>query len=256
MPRFSIHSWNDDGTVNEPWMHEEVTAHVRDLIKFRARLQPYLYDLMWRYHNDFEPIVRPTFYEFPRDERCLEENDELMLGPSLLVAAVVEPGATRRSVYLPAGADWYHYWSRAFVSGGQTVTVPAEWGRPPLFVRAGSVLPVNLAEQHFGKPADERGFEVFPLPDDRGFEGEFFEDDGISFGYRRDECARWSVHATGSGLRITVLRDALFSVPARVNLVFPGTEQRAIVCEDGRQVSDVIVDGRRWVTLELRRRSP
>lgn len=263
MPRFSIHSWNDDGTVNEPWMHEAVTAHVRDLIKFRARLQPYLYDLMWRYHSDFEPIVRPTFYDFPRDERCFEENDEIMLGPSLLVAVVVEPGATQRSVYLPVGADWYHYWSRTFVSGGQTVTVPAAWGRPPLFVRAGSVLPVNLAEQHFAKPADERGFEVFPLPDDGGFEGDFFEDDGVSFDYRRDKCVRWSVRATTSGLRIavsrdarssaTVLHDALFNMPAQASLIFPEAGQRPIVCDDGRPVGEVVVDGRRWITLALPR---
>ena len=106
MPRFSIHSWNDDGTVNEPWMHPEVTRHVRDLIKFRAYLEPYLYDLMWRYHDAYEPVWRPTFYDFPRDARCLEDCDEMMLGPSLLVAPVVEPGASRRTVYLPAGAEW------------------------------------------------------------------------------------------------------------------------------------------------------
>src|SRR5262249_29565880 len=79
MPRFSIHSWNDDGTVNEPWMHAEITHHVRDLIKFRAYLEPYLYDLMWRYHDAYEPVWRPTIFDFPRDARCFDDCDEMML---------------------------------------------------------------------------------------------------------------------------------------------------------------------------------
>ncbi len=255
MPRFSIHSWNDDGTVNEPWMHPEVTGHVRDLIKFRAYLEPYLYDLMWRYHDAYEPVWRPTFYEFPRDERCLDDCDEMMLGPSLLIAPVVEPGVTTRTVYLPAGADWYHYWSGAFVSGGQSVTVPAPWGRPPFFVRAGSVIAINIAEQHFARPADARAFEVFPLPDDAGFAGELFEDDGETFGYRRNVCAHWSIRATTQGLRLSIVRDPTMSVPSQVSLIFPGAEQRPIVTDDPSQVvSDVVADGRRWVALSLRRK--
>ena len=79
MPRFSIHSWNTDGTANELWMHPEVTAHVRDLIKFRYRLLPYLYDLTWRYGQHYEPIIRPTFYDFPDDPKTFDENDEMLL---------------------------------------------------------------------------------------------------------------------------------------------------------------------------------
>lgn len=257
MPRFSIHSWNDDGTVNEPWMHPEVTAHVRELIKFRAYLEPYLYDLMWRYHDAYEPVWRPTFYDFPRDERCFDDCDEMMLGPSLLVAPVVEPGATKRTVYLPAGADWYHYWSRTFVSGGQRVTVPAPWGQPPFFVRAGSVLPVNIAEQHFAKAADRRAFEVFPLPDEGGFEGRLFEDDGQSFAYRRDVCANWEIHGTPQELRVSIHRDSRIPVPAEVSLIFPGGEQRPITTGDPSQaVGDVVRDGRRWVTLAPQPKRP
>jgi hypothetical protein len=94
MPRFSIHSWNDDGSSNEPWMHPEVTPLVRELIRLRYELMPYLYDLCWRHTQGFEPIARPTFVEFPDDPRTYDDCDELMLGPALLVASVVEPGAT------------------------------------------------------------------------------------------------------------------------------------------------------------------
>jgi alpha-glucosidase len=82
MPRFTIHSWNDDGSVNEPWMHPQTTPFVRDLIKLRYRLIPYLYYLLWRYHDAYEPLVRPTFFDFPDDPQCWREGDEMMVGHS------------------------------------------------------------------------------------------------------------------------------------------------------------------------------
>jgi alpha-glucosidase len=210
---------------------------------------------MWRYHDVYEPVWRPTFFDFPRDERCFDDCDEMMLGPSLLIAPVVEAGAAKRTVYLPAGADWYHYWSNTFVSGGQSVTVPAPWGKTPFFVRAGSVLPVNIAAQYFGRYADERAFEVFPLGDESGFSGELFEDDGESFAYRRDKCVNWSIHATAQGLRVSIGRDGAIRVPSQVRLIFPGVEQRPIVTADPSQVvSDIVAEGRRWVTLSLQQR--
>jgi alpha-glucosidase len=252
MPRFSIHSWNDDGTVNEPWMHPEVTHHVRDLIKFRARLEPYLYELMRAHHDAYEPVIRPTFVEFPDDPRCFDDNDEMMLGRSILVAAVVEPGVQERTVYLPAGADWYHYWSRKLYTGGQTVTVPAPWGQPPFFVRARSVLPVNLAEQHFAKPADERGFEVYPAGEHGEFAGGTLEDDGISFNDQRNEHALWTVRAGPQDLHLRCT-GPIANKTAQVTLIFPRMEQKAIVC-NARQISDVIRDGRRFVTFDLQPR--
>ncbi len=104
MPRFSIHSWNADGTVNAPWMHPDATPLVRDLIRLREQLIPYLYDLAWRHHRDGEPIQRPTFFDLPDDPAAFQDCDELMLKPALLVCSVVEPGATERRVRPPAGA--------------------------------------------------------------------------------------------------------------------------------------------------------
>ena len=54
-------------------MYPEITPHIRDLIKFRYRLMPYLYDLLWRSHSQYEPMIRPTFHDFPEDARCYEE---------------------------------------------------------------------------------------------------------------------------------------------------------------------------------------
>ncbi len=135
MPRFSIHSWNTDRTANEPWMHPEVTPAVRDLIKFRYRLMPCLYDLMWRHAQHYEPIIRPTFHDFPRDPRCLDENDDMLLGAGLLVAPVVAPGAPSRDVYLPRGTRWHDWWTGRGVRRRRNRR-PTRAVRPPAAVRA------------------------------------------------------------------------------------------------------------------------
>jgi alpha-glucosidase len=137
MPRFSIHSWNDDGTVNEPWMHSEVLDDIRKLMGLRTRLTPYLSERLARYRSDYEPAIRPTFYDFPDDRSCWEPTDDFMLGDALLVAPVVEPGATTRTVRLPDGADWRCGWSGETFSGGQTVLRPAPFSEPPFWVRVG-----------------------------------------------------------------------------------------------------------------------
>jgi alpha-glucosidase len=137
MPRFSIHSWNDDGTVNEAWMHEEVLDDVRKLMALRTRLTPYLSKLLARYRSDYEPVLRPTFYDFPNDPTCWAPTDDFMLGDGLLVAPVVDPGMTIRNVRLPSGADWRCGWTCDVFAGGQTVERPAPYAEPPFFVRAG-----------------------------------------------------------------------------------------------------------------------
>ncbi len=137
MPRFSIHSWNDDGTVNEPWMHPEVLDDIRELMALRTRLTPYLSKLLARYRSDYEPVIRPTFYDFADDPLCWAPTDDFMLGDALLVTPVVDPGATTRAVRLPAGADWRCGWSGETFAGRATVERPAPYAKPPFFVRRG-----------------------------------------------------------------------------------------------------------------------
>jgi len=229
MPRFSIHSWNDDGTANEPWMHPEVTPHVRDLIKFRYRLMPYLYDLAWRYARDCEPITRSTFYDFPDDPRCLAENDELMLGPSLLAAPVVEPRQRVRDVYLPAGCAWLDFWSGERFAGGETVTLAAPLDRPVLLAREGCAIPLNIAEQHFGRPADERAFLLFPFEGQGEFTVECFEDDGEAV-VTPDSHGFWRLRAVCSPERIVCNVERLGGRPPAgpVTIMLPEAEARPL----------------------------
>ena len=91
-PRFTIHSWNDDGSANEPWMYPEILPLVRAAMEWHERLVPLLYTFMWRAHAHHEPILRPLFDDFPDEAESYQENDAFMLGRDILVAPVVEPG--------------------------------------------------------------------------------------------------------------------------------------------------------------------
>ena len=138
MPRFSIHSWNDDGSVNAPWMHPEVTSDVRALMALRTRLTPYLSSLLTRYRSQYEPVIRPLFYDFPGDPQAWDEEECFMLGDAMLVAPVLVSGAATRTLRLPTGADWRCGWTSEAFLGGQSVTRPAPYDRPPFFIRQGA----------------------------------------------------------------------------------------------------------------------
>ncbi|MFM0243516.1 glycoside hydrolase family 31 protein [Paraburkholderia sediminicola] len=254
LPRFSIHSWNDDGTVNEPWMHPEVTQQVAALIKLRYRLIPYLYELLWQSHSAYEPVLRPMFAEFPHDPRCLVDGDDMMLGSSMLVAPVVEAAQSTRDVYLPAGARWASYWSGEVFEGAQTVTLPAPFEQPVVLLREGSVIPLNMAEQHFGRPADERAFIALPHTGTGIARGRCVEDDGESEAWRTGAQGHWNVTITSdaSELRVSIAREGWVQQPPHeVRLFVPASEVRAAVCIDGTLVADHTADGWRCLTISI-----
>src|ERR1019366_2470025 len=123
--------------------------------------------------------------DFPADRKVLDSADEFMFGPAILVNPVTEAGATSRSVYLPAGASWYDFWTGSSLRGGQTVSAAAPLERLPLYVRAGSILPLGPQLQYTSeKPADPIELRIY-----RGADGKFalYEDDGESYGYERGE---------------------------------------------------------------------
>ncbi|MBV1869034.1 MAG: glycoside hydrolase family 31 protein [Marinosulfonomonas sp.] len=187
-PRFTIHSWNDDGSVNEPWMYDEVLDDVRGAIRLRYRLLPYLYTLLWQASTQNEPMLRPTFLDHPDDDTCWEDTDDFMLGRDILVATVVEPGARSRRVYLPQNtAGWWDFRAGVWHAGGQHIDVPVDQGTIPMFVRAGAVIAMvrgaNRADNSAAKGLD---LAVFPQPASCSgvsadtSESVMFEDDGES----------------------------------------------------------------------------
>jgi alpha-glucosidase len=145
-PRMVMNSWKASGIVNLPWMHLDVLPQVRSTIDLRYSLMPYLYTQMWRAALDDVPPVRPLMWDFGSDSTAVSIEDAFMLGPDLLVAPVLEEGATTRDVYLPAQVGgWYDWHSGAAFDGGRTITVEAPLGRLPVFARAGAIIPTETA---------------------------------------------------------------------------------------------------------------
>ncbi|GAB4222509.1 MAG: hypothetical protein Kow009_14370 [Spirochaetales bacterium] len=142
-PRFSIHSWHLDGTSNEPWMHPEVLPLVREAIQLRYRLIPYLYSLVFEAVRKGEPILRPLVYHFPQDSRCWRESFDFMVGPFLLVASVLEPGAHVRRVYIPEGTGWYEVDTGVYHEGGREIEMEAPMSRIPLLSPEGALIPLG-----------------------------------------------------------------------------------------------------------------
>ncbi|MBW6474243.1 MAG: glycoside hydrolase family 31 protein [Anaerolineaceae bacterium] len=184
-PRFTIHSWNTDGTANTPWMHAEVLPIIRETIKFRYRLIPYLYTQFFEAFRNGHPIIRPMVYQFPDDENCHQESFDFMLGPNLLVASVLEPEQRMRQVYLPKGQNWVDIHTGTNYEGGQTVQLEAPLEHIPLLVIAGSVLPQMRDMRFMGeKPDDVRLLYLYPDSGENERTTLLVEDDGISLKYK------------------------------------------------------------------------
>ena len=156
--------------------------------KLRYRLLPYTYTVAAdTYHRD-GTIMRGLAMDFTGDKQAREVHDEYLFGKALLVAPVHKFKAPARMVYLPAGADWYDFNSGERHAGGQTLDAKVTLSRMPLYVRAGSIVPVGPDIQYSAeKPGAPITLLVFT-----GSDGSFdlYEDDGVGYGYERGEFSR------------------------------------------------------------------
>ncbi len=122
------------GAENEVWSYgEEVAATLEYYIDLREKLRPYTRELMAEAHSEGTPVMRAMFYEFPEDPRAWDIGDQYMFGPDLLVAPVLEAGATSRGVYLPAGTQWTELSTGLEYSGGIEVQAKANIETIPVF---------------------------------------------------------------------------------------------------------------------------
>jgi alpha-D-xyloside xylohydrolase len=134
------------GGPNEVWSYgEEAYEIMTGYLALRERLRPYLQQQMVTAAETGLAPMRALFLEFPDDPNAWEIADAYLLGPDLLVAPVVEAGATSREVYLPAGATWTDAWTGHSFSGGATYECAAPLERIPLFLRDGAQLPIRTA---------------------------------------------------------------------------------------------------------------
>ena len=168
---------------NEVWSYgKQAEPILAKYLKLRYQLLPYTYSIAYRSYQTGAPYMRALFMDFPADPKAMDIPDEYMFGPAFLVAPVTEQGATHRTVYLPAGCDWYNYWTNERVLGGQTIVVDAPIDTLPLFVRAGSIVPMGSEVQAADQPQTIVSVRVYP-----GASGSFtvFQDDGKTYAYER-----------------------------------------------------------------------
>lgn len=221
-PRFTIHSWHDDGSVNEPWMHPEVTPLVRDAIRLRYRLLPHLYTLLYRAAERREPLVRPTFFLDEDDDTLYIENDDFCLGEDLLVASVVEPGQRTRPVRLPrVPGGWFEFDTGRHHEGGVEVTLAAPLDRLPLLVRAGAgIVTCALPEVGGGGivstdtlASATRVIVLYLTDGESRSAGFLFDDDGTTYGYRDGDglWLHWVAMATTNAVHVTWSREGRFA---------------------------------------------
>ena len=204
---------------------EPVYDAIEQMIRLRYRLIPYLYSTAWQVTSNNESYLRPLFSDFAADRKVWDMTDEFMFGRSILAAPILDPQYTDEKIirtdamtgwdrkdavaetavqvdftapktatkYLPKGATWYDFWTNQCYKGGQSVRLETALNRVPMFVRAGSILPLGPEMQYVGEKAwDNLELRVYP-----GADGSFtlYEDEGDNYNYEQGAYAtitfRW-----------------------------------------------------------------
>jgi alpha-glucosidase len=179
LPFFRTHS-SIETPRREPWTFgREMLDLLRETLRLRYRLLPYYYTLAWQTHQTGLPLLRPLFWSDPTDPALWDCDDAFLLGDALLVAPVLDEGASERTIAcFPPGA-WYSFWDDQQQRGSTSATVAAPLGRLPLFVRGGHLL-----------PTDEEGRLTLHLYGPLG-RGEVYTDAGDGYGDWRVDQYRW-----------------------------------------------------------------
>jgi len=180
-----INNYNGAAIPDSSQLHDpRVEPICRKYLELRYRLLPYLYSVVRECTQTGVPIMRPLWLHFPHDPKSVECGDQYLWGPNLLVAPVVEKGATSRRVYLPP-SSWFDLWTGEHLEGGREIDRPVDLETLPLYARAGSILPLGPVKQYAGEKVDSPlTISIYP-----GADASFllYEDDGGSFNYRKGE---------------------------------------------------------------------
>lgn len=194
---------------------EPVYDALLDAIKFRYRLMPYIYGTARKVSTDDDSFMRALFMDFKDDKNTWNNGKQFMFGRSLLVCPVVDPLYTEEKavktneisgwdkqkesltedgwksvdwaemksydVYLPAGADWYDFRTGKRFAGGAAISADAPLAYSPLYVKAGSIIPLAEDMQYTSeKPWDYLTLKVYP---GENAEFDLYEDEGDNFNY-------------------------------------------------------------------------
>lgn len=209
----------------------------RRYLELRYRLLPYIYTAARETCATGLPLMRGLWLHYPGDATAVARDDEYLFGGDLLVAPVVEKGATQRSLYLPAG-DWFDFWTGERRRGGGEITRPVDLATMPLYVRAGAVLPLGPVLQYTEQPsAEPLTLCVYPGAD--GVAG-VYDDDGSSFDFHRGDFLRIDLRWQDAARRLSLRLASgarMLGAPRPLRLTRVGADESSsrIIVFDGRE---------------------
>ena len=190
------------GDQNELWSYGAQAQSI--LTKYdtlRYRLMPYIYSIAWRVTHEGYTLMRPLVMDFREDAVAREVGDQFMFGPAILVNPVTDPGAKTRRLYLPQGI-WFNFWNARSTSGGEFITAEAPLQTLPLYVRAGTILPMGPIIQYTSeKSADPIELRIYP-----GADADFtlYEDDGETYSYEKGAYSTIPMHWSDGTKTLTI----------------------------------------------------
>jgi alpha-D-xyloside xylohydrolase len=193
-PMFRVHGSAPNGGAGpgkELWRFgDQALPRLLTVLNLRYRLLPYLYSTSWQVTSNGYTLMRPLVMDFPTDPAALNIPDQYLFGPSILVCPVTTQGATSRSVYLPktsptANETWVDFWTNESHPAGTTLTAPAPLDKLPLYIRAGTILPLGPLVQYAAeKPDAPIELRIYP-----GADAHFtlYEDDTTTYNYEKGQ---------------------------------------------------------------------
>jgi alpha-glucosidase/alpha-D-xyloside xylohydrolase len=182
----------------------------KQYLELRYRLLPYNYALVREACDGGPPPMRALWLHYPTDPDAVKLGDEYLWGRDILVAPVVEKGATERKLYLPAG-DWYDFWTNEKQTGKREVVRKVDLATMPLYVRAGAVLPLDPIRQYTA----ERTMEPTTIRIYPGQNGEcrLYDDDGTTLGYAKGQFTRTKLTWEDKARKLTIEPDGAAGYP-------------------------------------------
>jgi alpha-glucosidase (family GH31 glycosyl hydrolase) len=196
--------------------NQAVEVICRKYLNLRYQLLPYLYSAVEETCATGLPLIRSLWLAYPTDAKAAATDNAYLWGKSILVAPVLQAGATHRTTYLPHG-QWWDYWSNQRIHGGADVVRAVELEVLPLYVKAGTILPVGPVKQY----AQESTSEPLTLRVYPGADGtlSLYQDDGISFGYLKGQFSRVLCTWNDQQRLLTLQADATGRLPISGGIV-------------------------------------
>ncbi|HVZ83549.1 MAG TPA: glycoside hydrolase family 31 protein [Terracidiphilus sp.] len=200
-PIFRVHGTRNPDE-NELWSYGPGAQKILvDYDTLRYRLLPYIYSEAWQVTSNHATLMRPLVMDWRDDVNAQNTADEYLFGPAILVSPVYIQGATSRSVYLPQ-STWYDFWTGDKIAGSQRITADAPLAKLPLYIRAGSIIPMGPAmEWSTEKPADPIELRIYP-----GADGDFtlYEDANDGYAYTKGQHDTIALHWNDAARTLTI----------------------------------------------------